>query len=283
MRKMKNYSKIRLISSCLFLGFHLISYEQSLDEELKSRLTGNENKKIEKADEIFQKGVKLEEEADNILNMASSSSNNDKISIRKKYTSKRLEAALYYYTSNHDKIEVYQTAIKNFWKKFSGDKNSLKEIHAIEGMTDDSISYATDLRSNANQSANNFAKLDLILQAETIEKRVSPMLAKVLFSYLSYPVQYDPAWINSQTTAIPVRSANEATDTTQTNVNKAQPAKNETDTLKAISEIEPVKGLPRKSPDYTFQGQQQQLQTNDSSLYGKIAVSEEQVDVFNQF
>lgn len=260
---MKNNSTIRfLLSYYILLGIHLISFGQNLDDEIKSKLSVLERKKIEKADEQFNKGIKSEEEANKIIIMEPASASNDKLSIRKKYTSQRLNTAEYYYNSNNLKIEVYQSEIKKFWKKYSGDKFPLKYNHEVELMANDSIRKATDLRFDAKKTINPFEKLDLIIQAETIEKKFIPVLGKILFSYLSYPIQYGQNWLISTNTAIPGA------------------------TREAIPEVKPEVKVSDQTINDTLvkpKIQKNQMQSNDSSLYGKIAVSEEQIDAFNNF
>ena len=67
MIKMKRISKVIILSYYFLLGFHLISYGQNLEDELKMKLPVADRNKIVKADEEFQKGVKSEEEANNFI------------------------------------------------------------------------------------------------------------------------------------------------------------------------------------------------------------------------
>jgi len=284
---MKINSKLKLLFFSFLFGFHLIGYGQHLDEELKLKLSAMERKRLEKSDEQYRLAIKNEEVANNILKIKSTSTNIDKLSLRKKYNSKRLNAATYYFIANSTKIDVYHTAIKNFQKNFKGDKSPLNFIHSIENMANDSLAKASDFRYNANKSENLFDKLDLILQAELMETRFIPVLGKVLFSYISYPIQYDNKWLISYNSDLPGEITHIITDTTKVK----NPVKKDTlkhsniqdSTIKRNVDTIKNETIKNETIENKSNIQFNQFESNDSSLYGKIAVGENQIDSFNNF
>ena len=86
---MKINSRLKLLYCIFLFGFHNAGYGQHLDEELKLKLSEMERKRIEKSDEQYSLGVKTEGDANNLLINESSKNNNDKLSVKKKYTSKQ--------------------------------------------------------------------------------------------------------------------------------------------------------------------------------------------------
>ena len=271
---MRKNSKVIIVSYCLLWGFHLISSGQNLETDLKAKLSISDAKKVEKANEQYAKAIKVEEEANNLLKMVLISTDNDKIKNRKKYTSKRFEAVTLYSGSNNSKINVYRTNIKKFWKHYTGDKFPLNYNRSVEKMANDSLTKASDLRYHAKKTGNVSEKLDLIIQAETIEKRFISVLGKVLFSYLNYPIVYEHNWLVSLNSNVP-----ETKDVVNTKKNVAKDAEIQKDTTKHTSKkySKPIKADSNKPVEKTM------LLTNDSSLYGKVAITEENIDMFNKF
>lgn len=274
MIKMRKNSKVIIVSYCLLWGFHLISSGQNLETDLKAKLSISDAKKVEKANEQYAKAIKVEEEANNLLKMVLISTDNDKIKNRKKYTSKRFEAVTLYSGSNNSKINVYRTNIKKFWKHYTGDKFPLNYNRSVEKMANDSLTKASDLRYNAKKAGSVSEKLDLIIQAETIEKRFIPVLGKVLFSYLSYSIEYEHKWLISLNSNVP-----ETKDVVNTEKNANKVTEIPKDTAKHTSKkySKPIKADSNKPVEKTL------LLENDSSIYGKVAITEENIDMFNEF
>lgn len=283
MTKMKINSKFKLLSFFFILGFHFIVHAQHLEEGLKMKLTEMERKRIEKSNDEYNLALKTEDDAKKILNNKTSL-NNDKSSIQKKYTAKRLNASSYYSIANNLKIEICHNAIKDFWKNFKGNKTALTYIHSIENMANDSLTKATDFRFNSKKAENLFQKLEYLEHAELLEHRFIPVLEKVLYSYLSYPIQYDNQWLTSFNSDLPGEISKIKIDTTKiqksSNINIA----NKDTTKQIISEIKekPTNINTAKKPEVAKVGKTK-LQPNDSSLYGKMAVGEDQIDDFNKF
>ncbi len=277
MTKMKINSKLKMFFCSFLFGLNIIGYGQHLDEELKLKLSEMERKKIAKSDDEYQSGRKAEDAANNFLINDSAKSAYEKAENKKKFTSKRLNASVYYGKANNIKIEVYHSAIKHFWKNFKGDKLKLFFTNSVENMANDSLAKATDLRFNANKSQNLPDKLDLTIQAENIEHRFIGVLGKVLYSYLSYPEQFDSKWLLSFNSDLPEEVSHVISDTTK--INK----------IDSTNQKYTVQPDNLKSKNDTLQNSKvyaekvNKFQSNDSSLYGKMSVGEDQIDTFNNF
>jgi hypothetical protein len=238
---------------------------QQLDSELNTKLSTSDQKKIQKASELFAKGSKIETEAQGI--------NKDD----RKYQLKRLESADYFQRANEAKKGVYDDNISAFWKKHKGEKHLPADVKKIETAAADSFKKAQSFRKSADKERKLPDRIRFFSQAEKTEARALLMLQKILYSYLNWPVNYDYAWISSDNLQLP-HSENEQITVEKEPVKLVKTAK--ADTVRkakttATQDTATTAKFTKKANE--------EVVGNDSSLYGKIKIKEEQVDQFNEF
>lgn len=324
----------------LFLGLVRFSAAQNLSNDLSSKLSSSDQKKLQKAEELFSKGKKIEDEIP--------FANKDE----RKYQLKRLEAADYYQTANSKREEVFSSNINSFWKKYTGEKKVLEFAKKAELTAADSFKRASQLRRAVEKERKISDQIALLVKAENLEHKSLIIMEKVLYTYLNWPIEYDHVWVSSEDESIPNLSKKQASDsinnkTVNTNASKKTTTPSDSVTLKkegtnAVKrkpnviivkpKTAPVVGIPKsemtnradtsvrianvpsQKPAETTQvnTNNQSLKPvslnikdtissftndsntirplsketiigNDSSLYGKVQVKEDQIDKFNEF
>jgi hypothetical protein len=271
----KKYIPIpKILLSILFIASQVVS-AQKLSTELHSKLSISDQKKLQKADETYAKGKKIEDE----INPATKD--------EKKSQLKWLEAASYYQEANSARNKVYTANIKDFWKKYKGEKNPLDFSKKIEEAANDSFKTAQQIRNAADKERKMPERIRLLVRAEKLESKSLVMMQKALFTYISWPIEFDRSWISSEGQDVPQTAKTTETknkkavdDTTQTKDKPllvSQPVSKTTVTKDTAHQTKTVPVL--KTPKKQTEG----IAGNDSSLYGKINVSEDQVDKFNNF
>jgi hypothetical protein len=320
MTKPDKASIIKTILILTILGIPNFLYSQSYLTQLHSKLSLTDQKKLIKSDDGFKKGEYTEIEA----NKLSDSTNNKN---QKKYELKRLEADDHYKNAYESRYKVYQSNIAQLRKEHKGDKQLTEFGKKVEESSLESFKKASSLRSQADKKSKISERLLLLFDAEKTEIKYITILQKILYSYFTWPVEYDTNWILSDKTDEPVLKIGAVKDTahavrqdmvplqdtiTKTRIQEKQvmpsdsakrtnisvsPSNDYTtvppsvpiqrlsldsihpknipgDTLKPVL-VSEKKRVPIKSDDL--------LVGNDSSLYGKVKVNEEQIDQFNNF
>ena len=275
----------------VFLFFLLLecfhtAFTQPLTEELNSKLQASDQKKLKKVLELYSKSIATEAEAKQILN-SDKNSQNEKTT--KVYHKKITESTEYYRDANALRYEIYTDNIKQFWKHYKGEKQKLDFAKTLENSAQDLYKKAKEFRFSADKTHKFEEQATLIEQSKNLEKKSLDMLQKVLYAYLTWPIEYDNEWLTSADLNLPKPRKSEAKkdvvvktekkDTTKatvtpskTNLNETaktdEKVKNETNAM--VSTINVVKG-------------DEDVSGNDSSLYTLIQINEDQVDVFNDF
>lgn len=271
--------KLKIIISILFLGSFQFVSSQKLSTELNSKLSISDQKKLQKADEVYTRGKTIESN----INPASKD--------EKKSQLKWLEAAADYQEANATRNKVYTSNIKDFWKKYKGEKNLLDFSKKIEIAAADSFKAAQQIRSAADKERRMGERVRLLTSAEKMESRSLVMMQKALFSYLSWPVEFDHVWVSSTDQEVPRPAKNSKTEVTEKKSIKDTVKTKETvgSPLLTPSNTKAKDTIPVKNPENkTIIGNKPVKKTsevsgNDSSLYGKVNISEDQVDKFNSF
>ncbi|HEY4788197.1 MAG TPA: hypothetical protein VIH57_19215 [Bacteroidales bacterium] len=257
--------KVRYKPVVLFVIVFLSSYQlllgQQLNTELLSKLSVSDQKKLQKAEEEYAKGQKIENEI------------NATTREERKSQLKFLEAADYYQKANSSKDKIYAENIKAFWKKFSGDKTRLDFEKRIEIAAADSFKNAQKIRSSAEKERKLTDRIRLLILAENLERKSLVMTQKVLFSYLNWPVEVDRTWVTTIDQSLPPGKAE----------NKQVKTLTPKETKKDSSFTKEMDNRPVITPFTTDKKSTDKQSGNDSSLYGKVKISEDQIDKFNSF
>jgi hypothetical protein len=192
---------VLIVIACL-LGFFKYAASQQLSEELTAKLSSSDKQKIQKAEDLNTKGKKIEEE----IPVA----NRDE----RKYQLKRLEAADFYQQANSKKEGVYSDNLNAFWKKYKGEKKVLDFAKKIELAAADSMKRAEQLRKTADKERKMTDRIAYLAKAEKIERKSLVMMQKVLYTYLSWPIEYDHVWVSTEDEAVPSQVKTEMHTTT---------------------------------------------------------------------
>ncbi len=316
-------SIIKYIYVFIILAISQHSWAQSYISELHSKISVADQMKLSKSDEIFNKGLISDTEANMLIDTTK-----DKTNTSKKYALKRLEADDFYKKAFETKYKVYQSNIKQFWKKYKGDKQLLDYAKKVENASLEPFNKANSLRSQADKKTNLSEKVTILQQAETLENTYITIIQKVLYTYLTWPIEYETDWVMSNKADIPGLKLTTAKDTTNQHKNSivvttdsivkqsvakrdsiiADSAKIRTvthsisaDSASTKKSIRPIKQAKVDSTNLqTLKSDTVSLVKsidkeplpikyddvvvgNDSSLYGKVKVNEEQIDQFNSF
>lgn len=193
---------IFILIACL-LGFFKYAASQQLAEELNTKLSSSDKQKIQKAEDLNAKGKKIEDEIP--------SANQEE----RKYQLKRLEVADFYQQANSKKESVYTDNINAFWKKYKGEKKALDFAKKVESAAADSMKRAQQLRKTADKERKMTDRIACLVKAEKLERKSLVMMQKVLYTYLSWPIEYDHVWVSTEDEAVPsqVKSNQPAVDT----------------------------------------------------------------------
>lgn len=235
--------KPTLLLTLLLLGIFPLAIAQQFSDDLHTKFSTADQKKIIKADEINSKAAQLSAEADQILDDA------------KKAESKRLEASKLFHEAALIKYNVYEDNAKTFWKKFTGDKFPLEVARKAEAEAADSFKIADGIRKSVSKQKKFEDKLPLLVKAEAVEANALLKMQKTLYTYVNWPVSYNQNWIFTSDISVPKPSSS------------------------AVKSIEaPKQAVPQKPIV-----KHDDLAGNDSSIYGIVKVNEEQIDMFNEF
>lgn len=231
-------------------------YSQDFFDELRLKLPKQDQSKILKANTYLVKGksylVKSKEFADSMqLNdkLSSAKTNDPEINF---YYSGRINASYCFKTSNGILFGVLDKNIRLFWKNHPNEKQPLELILKLENASYDSLVLGDKFRAIAERKYLIKDKIPLVSQAETIEEKALFNLSKVLYLYLNWPLQPDLAWLYSDDNADPYK-----------------PGQNKEIRLSSII-LDTV--TVRKDTLY-----------KSASLYSLMHITENQIDMFNQF
>jgi hypothetical protein len=258
------------------------AFNQQLADEVSSKLSEADQKKITKADNLVMKGD---------LQLSKSGYPGDKQFLEmldmgetkelKKFAGERLDAAGNYKDANYGKFQIYEKNINEFWKKFDGNKTALDNIKIAETKAIQQFNDAITIRKSADKNSKLTEKLTLISEAETKEKEALTMLQKVLYVYLNYPATYDQSWFEAASTvkkeAEPVKKEGNVTYYEPTPIVTPTPTLISTPETKVKPDTVVKKetvSLPKKDTENI---------PGDSSLYSMVNVGEDQIDRFNSF
>ena len=224
----------------LFLGFAKASWSQQLVTELNAKLSSSDQQKLQKADELFAKGLKIEEDL--------KSANKEE----RKSQLKRLEAADYYQNANSKKEKVFNDNSSSFWKKYTGEKKLLEFVKKVEVAAADSFKKASGFRNSAEKELKLSDRIAWLTKAENTEKRALIMMQKVVYTYLSWPIDYDHSWVSTDDLKLPNESKKAAKETlpsqqipTKSNTETTQIVKKDTITRKDTTTRVTNQGRPR--------------------------------------
>ena len=202
---MNNYSfncKPKFFLVILLIGFNGFAAAQQLASELHTKLSSSDQQKIKKANDLYVKGQKLENEMQP-LNKED-----------KKLQLKWLGASNYYKEANSIRENIYSDNIQSFWKKYTGEKKYFEYAKKVELASADSFKKANQLRSVADKERKFPEKMALIVKAEKLEGRSLVMMQKVLYTYLSWPVEYEHVWVSTDDQLLPNPAKNQPREST---------------------------------------------------------------------
>lgn len=118
------------------------------------------------------------------------------------YYTNRIEASYCFRNANGFLFEVVDKNIKEFWKTFNGDKRTLRIVSSVEKMAYDSLIKADSLRGLAEGELSIGEKILLVSKAEQTEFKALLCLEKILYAYLNWPFEFNPAWLLSESTQL---------------------------------------------------------------------------------
>jgi hypothetical protein len=242
------------------LFFSVTAYTQQLSDEISSKMSESDKKKLNKTDELRTKGELVLSDVGYMGDADLLDRLNNETKEFKKLLTKRVEAGGYFKESHATKYELYAKYINNFWKNFTGNKSALDNIKKRELTAIDSFKYAQTKRKESDKKSKYTERVPLLINAENIEKNALNDLEKVLVSYFYYPTVYNSEWFSDK----PKEEKAEAVQTQQEE--------------KTITETE---AQPISIPQNTDINKS--YTNNDTSLYTAIDVNEDQIDMFNKF
>ena len=207
---MDNHNSIKpiVLLLILFVGFVRFVSAQQLSTELHGKLSDLDKQNLHKADDLYLKGRKIEEEIQPASNEV------------KKSQLKLLEAANCYQNANSARQKIYDNNIKSFWKKYTGEKRLLDFAKKVELASADSFKKASQIRSTAEKERKLANRIALLSKAEKLEGKSLVMMQKVLYTYLNWPAEYDNGWLLTDDEKMPneVKKAPKEPINTKTNL-----------------------------------------------------------------
>jgi hypothetical protein len=275
------------------------AYNQQLSDEVNSKLSESDQKKINKADNLAIKGELQLSKAGypgdkqllEMLNMGETKE-------LKKYAGERLDVANLIKESNLGRFSVYEKNCSDFWKKYLGDKRPLEVVNQSQINALKKYEDAQKVRKDAEKIAKTAEKLPLLIDAENKEKESISLLQKVLFVYQNYPVTYDQSWFptetekNTQTEPAKSQQNIVKTEVTPTVTSPIIPVvaekKNQTEAIPIATKDSVKKNIPdtagiKKAIPQKQNTVKKDKATGDSSLYTMANINEDQIDQFNTF
>jgi hypothetical protein len=215
-----SFPAIRIFTLFAFILFTTRAYNQQLSDEVSSKLSESDQKKITKAENLAIKGDLQLSKASypgdkQFLDMLSLGETKE----LKKYAGERYVASDYYKDANSLKFLIFEGNCNEFWKKYTGEKKPLEVVKQAQLKAIKLFDKAQEIRKVSVKKNKIAERFPLIFEAEAKEKESLNLLLKVLFVYLNYPVNYDQTWFaqtdtTKKTNNEPVNTNNTQTKTT---------------------------------------------------------------------
>jgi len=231
-----------------------ISYTQSFEKSLKSKLSKEDQRKFLKYDKLMAKGYAII--GDDPF-MPDTMAKQDQFSYLPQnhqiaaYYLSHLDASLNFKFAIELKYEVLNKNLTSCWKKYSGDPKSVEWLSSAQSTSFNSLLKADEIRQKADIQTRIAEKIPLLKNAEKLEIHAEFQMEKVLFVLLNMPVDPIPEWLGSPDTINPLISKQQS---------KTAPKE------KPLTEVQLKDG-----------------QVRDTSLYSLLHITEQQVDLFNDF
>lgn len=198
MNKYFNATLVLLII-ILSIGICEVARTQQLSTELHAKLSASDQQKLRKADDLYAKGQQIENEAQSMGKE------------ERKSQLKWLEAAECFQKANELRKDIYNSNVKSFWKKYTGEKNLLDFARKVEVAAADSFKKADQLRTSAEKERNLTDRIALLKKVYRLEGKSLIMMQKALFTYLSWPIEYDHLWVSTDDQKVPGETAQPVT------------------------------------------------------------------------
>ena len=166
------------------------------------------------------------------------------------YYLSHLDASLNFKFAIELKYEILSKNIKAFWKTYKGDKKSVKWLIKLEDASYDSLVIADQIRQDADLQLHISEKIPLLRKAEKMEENAEFQMEKILFTYQNFSTEPKHEWVTSADTLNPLVAQ------PLTKINSPKPISD------SILNAFPIK---------------------DTSFYSLLHITEQQVDLFNDF
>jgi hypothetical protein len=258
-----SFPAFRFIVLFIVVFFTNNSQAQQLSDEISSKLSEAEQKRLSKAENLTIKGDLQLSKANypgdkQLLDMLSMGETKE----LRKYAGERLIASSFYKDANSGKFLIYEKNCNEFWKKYTGNKAPLDIVKQSQLKAIQQFNEAQETRKSSDKNIKLNEKLSLLFDAETKEKESLSLLQKVLFVYLNYPVNYNSKWFSSadtikQTVSEPINTGNKVTNNEATPVIAPVPVPNLTSEIKNI-------------PDTAKQAITKPVNTNNKITYNEV-------------
>lgn len=205
-----------------FIGINQILYAQDLGKTLETKLSSGAKKKMESANALKQQGTFMEQKAIDTQAQTTINSELDKKKAEQKYSLKRMEAGEMYINAVHIKYEVLKEGLKDFWKKYKGDKHALTLLKTYEIASLDSLKKGFELKKKNESITKISDRLANSLLLEALLNKYLLLLEKVSYCYLNWPLEYEQQWLLSAEDQIPGKNIQQTTSliSTKDSVNK---------------------------------------------------------------
>ena len=167
------------------------------------------------------------------------------------YHLSHLDASLNFKFAAELKYEILSKNLKICWSKYKGDPKAIEWLSAAQSNSYNSLIKADAIREKADMELRISAKLPMLKMAESLEKEAEFQMEKVLFVLQNLPVDPIKEWLISADTTNPLIAR---TVIIKDSLNKL------------IPENQLNAGLVK-----------------DTSLYSLLHITEQQVDLFNDF
>jgi hypothetical protein len=237
------------LSICSFL-----SYSQNFERSLKSKLNRDDLRKILRSEKLMAKGYAII--GNDPFVPDTGKSNNYSFYIPQNhqiaaYYMSHIDASLNFKFAIELKYEVLSKNIAAFWNEYKGDKKSVEWIKSVENSSFDSLLKADQVRQDADKKVRLVDKIPLLKKAERIEENAEFLMEKIVFICQNLPLDPLPEWLASDDTMSPLKHGPIAKTTI------------------------PKSNLQDKSLNESL--------VKDTSLYNLLHITEQQVDLFNDF
>ncbi len=285
----KEIKKYFFIIFCMFF----LAPQLNAAEENKIYLTSSDIKKLNKAEDMFQKGSILMQEADQMYlemsNVQSELSTSDIEKINEKIIKKQLEASKSFEKSNKIRYEVYQTKINEFNSKYKGSPDEIGYAKTLEEQGRMGFQSAKAQRDDASSSNNNLEKYAKVSSAYDQENTAIDNLKKAFEIYSSIPFTGTVAYIETSpiktdsiispiakdTITIPLNSNVEISPITNDSIPQVQAS--------TFDNTSQTSTLPFTEPVTTPVIPTTTSVSSGKSIYETVQVNEKMIDLFNRF